>query len=115
MNARLLSATLAATLSLLGCDLLGPDPAQIKREADAKAVGAACRHGLRSMQDCYTLYPKVPKAAVYAGWLEMDAYMRENKIEGIRAELPVEAPKPAKPPAVDEVVTEEPAPKAKAH
>ena len=26
--------------------------------------------------------PKASKASVFAGWKDMDAYMRENKIEG---------------------------------
>lgn len=115
--ARFLHFSLLAltALTLVGCDLLGPDPLAIKREADAKAIGAACRYGLRSIQDCYTLYPKVTKAAVYAGWLEMDAYMRDNKIEGIRAELPVNPPKPAAPPPppAEEVLADAPAPKGK--
>lgn len=114
--ARFLNLLLLATaaLALAACDLLGPDPAQTKRDADAKAIGAACRYGLRSIQDCYTLYPKVTKAAVYAGWLEMDAYMRENKIEGIRAELPVNPPKPAAPPPpAEEALADTPAAKGK--
>lgn len=76
-------------LLLSACDLLGlgPDPRIAQREADAKAIGGACRQGLRSIEDCYTLNKGVNKAAIYAGWLEMDGYMRENKIEGVRAEI----------------------------
>ena len=81
---RLLAAT-AAALLLSGCDKipgLGPDPRIAQREAEAKAIGGACRHALRGLEDCYTLNPKAAKASVFAGWKEMDAYMRENKIEG---------------------------------
>lgn len=72
-------------LPLAGCDKLGIDtPATIaaRKEADAKAVGGACRNALRAIEDCYTLNPKANKAAVYAGWMEMDQYMRDNKLEG---------------------------------
>ena len=72
---------------LAGCKLddipgLGPDPRAVAKEAEAKAIGGACRHALRGLEDCYTLNPKASKAAVFAGWKEMDAYMRENKLEG---------------------------------
>ena len=78
---------LLLVLPLAACDLpgMGPDPRIAQREADARAIGGACRHGLRSIEDCYTLNEKASKAAMFAGWKEMDQYMRENKIEGIRA------------------------------
>jgi len=83
MSLRLLP--LALTLLLAGCDLqaLLADPRVAQREADAKAIGSACRHGLRSIEDCYALNEKAAKAAVFAGWKEMDQYMRDNKIEGV--------------------------------
>jgi len=97
-----------AALALAACDMLGlgPDPRIAQREAEAKAIGAACRHGLRSIEDCYAMNKGINKAFIYAGWLEMDAYMRENKIEGLRAELaPAVAPeKPAA--AAEEIITE---------
>lgn len=75
---------LSATLLLAACDIpgLGPDPRVAQREAEAKAIGGACRHALRGPEDCYTLNPKASKASVFEGWREMDAYMRENKLEG---------------------------------
>lgn len=76
---------LSGILLLTACDKipgLGPDPRIAQREEEAKAIGGACRHALRGLEDCYTLNPKAPKAAVFAGWKDMDAYMRENKIEG---------------------------------
>ena len=104
---------LFTALLLSACDMLGlgPDPKIAQREADAKAIGGACRHGLRSIEDCYTLNKGINKAAIYSGWREMDEYMRENKLEGLRAEIPIAAPVPPAVP-VEEVI-EEAKPKAK--
>jgi len=109
MSRTLLILTTALLLS--ACDMLGlgPDPKIAQKEADAKATGAACRHGLRSIEDCYALNKGINKAAIYAGWLEMDAYMRDNKIEGLRAEVAVPASAPSAP--AEEIIVE---PKAKA-
>ncbi|MFT7116202.1 MAG: hypothetical protein ACI9I0_001412 [Rhodoferax sp.] len=81
--------TLTITLLLAGCEIPGlePDPRIAQREADAKAIGGGCRHGLRSIEDCYSRNAPASKAAVFDGWKEMDEYMRENKIEGIRASV----------------------------
>jgi hypothetical protein len=83
-------------LALAGCDQVNQklgleDPA--KKEAEGKAVGSACRHSGRAIEDCYSIYSWLPKASVYGGWREMDEYMRENKIETIAPQLP-----PADPP-----------------
>ncbi len=90
---RLLCATLlAAALLLAGCDQLGiPNPAveAAKREAEGKAVGAGCRHAARSVENCYEANKRADKAAVFAGWREMNDYMRENKIEAMPAPPPV--------------------------
>jgi hypothetical protein len=101
---------LALTLLLGGCDIaaLLADPKVVQREADAKAIGGACRHGLRSIEDCYSLNEKASKSAVYTGWKEMDLYMRENKIEGV---VPMGL-KPPPPPKED--VADAPKGKAKA-
>lgn len=86
---------------LAACDQLGIDTPQKAAErqlADAKAVGSACRHALRAIEDCYTLNPKADKASVFGGWREMDEYMRENKLEGVAPVVPrpaLGAPKPA--------------------
>ncbi len=83
MSVRLLPI-LAITLLLAGCDMLGlgPDPRIAQREADGKAIGGACRHAMRGIEDCYRLNERAPKTAIFEGWKEMDQYMRENKIEG---------------------------------
>lgn len=76
---------------LAACDQLGiDDPVKMAaaKEAEGKAVGSACRHALRAIEDCYTLNPKAQKAAVFAGWREMDEYMRENKLEGVAPVIP---------------------------
>jgi hypothetical protein len=89
MSRRLL-LTLAILSTLAGCDQLGLEPASVtaaRVEADGKAVGAACRHGGRAIEDCFTLNKRVDKAAIYAGWREMDDYMRENKLEAVEATL----------------------------
>ena len=83
---RQLVLPLAILTTLAGCDQLGLEPASVtaaRQEADGKAVGAACRHGGRAIEDCFTLNKRVDKAAIYAGWREMDDYMRENKLEAV--------------------------------
>ena len=77
---------LSLALLLAGCDnveKLLADPKVAQREADAKAIGGACRHAGRALEDCFALNRKADKAAVFAGWREMNDYMRENKIEAV--------------------------------
>ncbi len=80
---------LAITLLTAGCDVAGlmADPRVTQREADGRAIGAACRHAMRGIEDCYKLNERAPKTAVYEGWKEMDRYMRENKIEGVASKI----------------------------
>ena len=82
MTLRLFILTLA--LLLVGCDIpgMGPDPRIAQREADGKAIGGACRYAMRGIEDCYQLNERASKTAIFAGWKDMDQYMRENKIEG---------------------------------
>lgn len=89
-----------ALLPLAACDQVNQklgleDPArkEARLEAEAKAVGSACRHSGRAIEDCYSIYGWLPKAGVFAGWREMDEYMRANQIETITPQLP-----PAEPP-----------------
>ncbi len=77
-------------LLLAGCDQLGIESATqvaAKREAEGKAVGAACRHAGRAIEDCYAMNKKADKAAVFAGWKEMNDYMRENNIEVVAPQI----------------------------
>ena len=71
---------------LAGCDMLGidsPEKLAAAREADGKAIGGACRHAGRAIEDCYALNRKADRASVFAGWREMNDYMRENKIDSV--------------------------------
>ena len=85
---------LAAAPLLAGCDLLGmvgiesPEKVEQARDADGRAIGGACRHAGRAIEDCYALNKKADRAAVFAGWREMNDYMRENKIEAVAPEIP---------------------------
>ncbi len=84
----------AAPLWLGGCEQLGIEsPAEVaaKREAEGKAVGAGCRHAARSVEACYSLNKRADKAAIFAGWREMNDYMRENKIDAMPAPAPTMA------------------------
>ena len=79
-----LLAPFVMALALSACDQLGIEtPAQTsaRQESEGKAVGGACRHAGRALEDCYKSSPKMSKAAIYAGWRDMDTYMRENKID----------------------------------
>ena len=110
MNRRISHCLIVALLALAlgGCELLGmEDPAKIAaiKEAEGKAIGGACRHSGRALEDCYVMNPKALKAAIYAGWRDMDAYMRDNAIQAVVPDL-VDAPAGAKAP--------EPAPEAPA-
>ena len=78
---------LMATAALVsGCDYLGIESAvkvAEQKDADGKAIGGACRHALKSVEDCYRQNPRAGKAAVFNGWKDMDGYMRENNIAGV--------------------------------
>lgn len=107
MRARsaLLALSLSSLALLAGCDQLGIESAATtaaKREAEGKAIGGACRHAGRAIEDCYTLNRKADKGAIFAGWREMNDYMVENKIEVVQPVLPhpgAAAPKAASAPA----------------
>jgi hypothetical protein len=78
-------------LALMGCDILGIESATAlaaRREAEGKAIGGACRQAARSIEQCYEANRRADKAAAFAGWREMNDYMRESKLEAQPA-LPV--------------------------
>ncbi len=88
-----------AVIALNACDQIGQklgleDPAkkEARMEPEAKAVGSACRQSGRAIEDCYSIYGWLPKAGIYAGWREMDEYMRENKLETVAPQLPPPEP-----------------------
>ncbi|MCB2017294.1 MAG: hypothetical protein KDF54_07250 [Hydrogenophaga sp.] len=77
---------LCAASLLAGCDYLGIESAAQtaeRKQAEAHAIGSACRHAIRSIEDCFRSNKKANKAAVFAGWKEMDQYMRDNQIVGM--------------------------------
>jgi hypothetical protein len=83
-----------ATVLLTGCDMLGgalgiesPEKVAAAREADGKAIGGACRHAGRAIEDCYTLNKRADKSSIFAGWRDMNDYMRENKIDAVAPQL----------------------------
>lgn len=82
-----------------GCEPLSelleiPNPAReaARLEAEGRAIGSGCRHAGRSLEDCYTLNSGVDKAAVFAGWKDMNDYMMEHKIEVVPSRLTPPAP-----------------------
>lgn len=104
--------TIAAPLWLAGCDMLGIESASTaaaKREADGRAIGAGCRHAARSVEQCFALNKRADRAAVFAGWREMNDYMRENKIEEVPPQIAGVAAKPAAEEVADAHVEKRPA------
>jgi hypothetical protein len=91
----LILTALPLTLALGGCDQLSnklglEDPAlkAARQDAEGKAVGGGCRQSGRAIEDCYAIYTWLPMESVYAGWREMDEYMRENNLETVTPVLP---------------------------
>ena len=105
-----------ALLALSACDqvagkfgLENMAAKEARTDAEGKAVGSACRHSGRAIEDCYAIYSWLPKASVYTGWREMDEYMRENKLETIEPQLP-----PPEPPGTKKKRAANPPPEAAA-
>jgi len=48
-------------------------------------------HAGRAIEDCFAIYKKADRAAVFAGWRDMNDYMRENKIEPVPPQLAAQA------------------------
>lgn len=100
LRLRHVAALLACATLASACERIGiPDPNKIaaQAEAEGKAIGSACRHAGRAIEDCFTLNQTAQKAAVFAGWKEMNDYMVENKIAEVTPVLP-----PPPPPATAE-------------
>jgi hypothetical protein len=97
-------APLALLVLLAGCELVGGDAGEAlaaRKEAEGKAIGAACRHAGRAIEDCFGLNKRADKAALFSGWREMNDYMRENKIEPVPPQGGVVAEALADKPAVE--------------
>lgn len=94
MRRALLLIALPIALQLAGCDALGIESADkiaAARQADGRAIGGACRHAARAIEDCYAIYRKADRSAIFAGWRDMNDYMRENKIEPVAPVLAAQA------------------------
>lgn len=79
---------LGLLLPLGGCEWLGIESPKViaeRKEAEGKAIGAGCRHAARSVEQCYGNNKRADKSAIFAGWKEMNDYMRENNIEAVPA------------------------------
>ena len=94
MPRRALIAIVFASSLLTGCDMIGdalgivsPEKVAAARDAEGKAIGGACRNAARAIEDCFALNRKADKAAMFAGWREMNDYMRENKIEPVAPQV----------------------------
>ena len=106
---RTLLTVTALAVALPGCDIIqqqmgieNPSDKAAKADAEGRAVGGACRQSGRAIEDCYAIYSWLPKASTYEGWRDMDAYMRENKLETVEPQLPpVPPPGTKKRPAAD--------------
>jgi hypothetical protein len=112
MSRRLLAPVMTALCLLAaGCDQLGIESASAiaaRKEADGKAIGGACRHAARAIEDCYVLNRRADRAAVYAGWREMNEYMRENKLEPVVPQIQPETHVAAARSAEEEAAAESP-------
>ncbi len=109
-----LTSLLTLLAALAGCQLMGGESAEVqaaRKEAEGKAIGGACRHAARAIEDCFALNKRADKAALFAGWREMNDYMRENKIDAV---APQAAPVPELAAKAEEPPAEEAAPKAAA-
>ena len=60
-----------------------PETVAARKEAEGKAVGGACRHAGRAIEDCFALNKRADKSAMFSGWREMNDYMRENKLDAV--------------------------------
>ncbi len=97
---RMRTVLLAAVFLLGGCDQMKEragfqDP--LRMEAEGKAIGGACRHAGRGLEDCFRLNTASSKSAIYAGWKEMNEYMAKNNIEAVIPTIPPEQLAPPKP------------------
>lgn len=96
---RLATLLLVIAPFLSGCDqvvevLELPNPAKDAMRADAenRAIGGACRHAGRSLEDCYALNKGAVKASVFAGWRDMNDYMMEHGLQTVPSHIEPSAP-----------------------
>ena len=93
---RIRSFLLVLLLPLLtACDLFyelleipNPQREAAERDAEGRAIGSACRHSGRSLEDCFILNPDAEKAAIFLGWREMNDYMLMNEMDVVPSVIP---------------------------
>ncbi len=81
-------ALILLCLALAACDQIAELDGSKAAEADGKAVGGACRHAGRALEDCYALNERASRSAVFTGWREMNDYMTQNKIDVVSPQIP---------------------------
>ena len=77
-----IAALVLGSLGLTGCDKLGLSSSQphAGKDAEGRAIGGACRHAGRAIEDCFARNRQADKAAVFAGWREMNDYMTKHNV-----------------------------------
>lgn len=101
---------LLISVPLSGCDQLSEragfaNPAKV--EAEGKAIGGACRHAGRGLEDCYRLNKNASKPAIFAGWKEMNEYMVKNNMQAVEPTIAVDLIKLPKKGLADEHAAED--------
>lgn len=61
---------------------------------DSKAVGAACRHSGRALEDCFAMNPNTYQSGVFEGWRDMNDYMVANGLDVVKPQIRNSAFKP---------------------
>lgn len=65
----------------LGGFLPNPEKEKEDIENEAAATGASCRQAGKSLEECFKRNEDLNRKGALRGWKEMDAYMREFKLE----------------------------------
>lgn len=68
-------------------DLPNTEKDEAAAEAEAGAIGSACRQAGRSLEDCYLLNPDSRKSSVFTGWKEMNDYMQSNELPVVPSKM----------------------------
>lgn len=82
------SLLLSACGDQVAAILEGKEARAERYHEEGKAVGNACRHAGRAIEDCYTIYNWLPRSGIFEGWREMDKYMRKYSLETVKPILP---------------------------
>lgn len=58
---------------------------------DSKAIGAACRHSGRALEDCFKMNPMAHQAGIFDGWRDMNDYMMSNNLAVVKPQIQTSA------------------------